>query len=57
MEHVHHRRVSAGTLAALIAVWGLILAVPPVILLSQRDAWLQTRLRWDGSFPGASRSA
>jgi hypothetical protein len=40
MEHVHHRRVSAGTLAALIAVWGLILAVPPVVLLSQRDAWL-----------------
>jgi len=40
MERIRNRRVSVGTLAALVAVWGLILAAPPVILLSQRDAWL-----------------
>jgi hypothetical protein len=60
MERVHHRRVSAGTLAALIAVWGLILAVPPVILLSQRDAWLaalerpEAQADWD-AFRSAMR--
>ena len=40
MERIRNRRVSVGTLAALVAVWSLILAAPPVILLSQRDAWL-----------------
>jgi hypothetical protein len=40
MERVHDRRVPVGILSALVAVWGLILAAPPVILLSQRDAWL-----------------
>lgn len=40
MEHGHDRRLSAGTLAALVAVWGLILAMPPAILLTQREAWL-----------------
>ena len=60
MERVHHRRVSAGTLTALIAVWGLILAVPPVILLSQRDAWLaalerpEAQADWD-AFRNAMR--
>jgi len=53
MERVHNRRVPVGALTALVAVWALILAVPPVILLSQREAWLaaldrpQAQADWD----------